>query len=209
MADVWRKSADLLKFFYIQRIKGFDPPSDEPFMDAEGVARFRQELSRATRYIEFGSGGTTVLADRAGLDTISVENDRFYARAVASRLHGGRVHQVVVDNGLTREWGFPLFSGVRKAEAYVSAPFGKAPFPDFILVDGRYRVACALESARQAQVRGMSATLMFDDYAGRPHYHAVETHLGPPEMAGRAAVFRIGSQVLPRSAVEEALADSR
>lgn len=209
MADLARRSVDLLKFLYLQRVKGFDPPGDEPFMDPEGAARFKVELAKATRYLEFGSGGTTVIADRAGIETISVENDRFYARAVASRLAGGRVRQIVIDNGLTREWGFPLFPAPYKAEVYVGAPFGRYPFPDFILVDGRYRVACALESARQAQLRGLVATLMFDDYLERPHYHAVEQHLGTPEMAGRAALFRIGSQVLPRAAVVDALRDSR
>jgi len=203
------KYIDLLKFLYVQRVKGFEAPGDEPFMDPEGAERFKQELARAKRYVEFGSGGTTVLADQAGIETVSVENDRFYARAVAGRLSGGHVCQIIIDTGPGREWGFPLFPNPSKAWDYVSAPFEERPFPDFILVDGRYRVACALESARQARQRRSSAILMFDDYEVRPQYRSVENYLGQPEMAGRAAIFEIGHQAVPRSAVEQAATDSR
>lgn len=200
---------NLARFLYHQRIRGFDPPSDEPFMDPEGSARFKSELAKATRYLEFGSGGTTVLADRAGIDTISVENDRFYARAVASQLSGDTVTQIVVNTGATREWGFPLRADQQRAWDYISAASKAFPLPDFILIDGRWRVACALERARLSHVCRHPATLMFDDYAGRPHYHSVEAHLGKPEMAGRAAIFLIGEQAIDETAAWNATDDPR
>ena len=203
------KARDLARFFYHQRVKGFDPPDDEPFMDPEGAARFKHELSRATGYLEFGSGGTTILADRAGIPAISVENDRFYARQVATRL-SGNVEQVIIDTGITREWGFPLREKPGSAFAYARGVFRYLyPFPDFILVDGRWRVACALASAATARYCRSAATLMFDDYAERPHYHSIAQYLGEPEMAGRAAIFQIGKQAVPDKAFYEALADNR
>lgn len=201
------KPLELAKFLYVQRVKGFDPPGDEPWMDPEGAARFEAEIARASRYLEFGSGGTTVVADRLGVPTVSVETDRFYARAVAGKLRSGAVRQLAVPMGLTGEWGYPVFESRRKARRYVTAPFGDEPFPDFILVDGRYRVACALESARRAKARGARATLMIDDYAWRSSYHCVEDHLGTPEIAGRTALFTIGSQSVPEEAVDAALTD--
>lgn len=205
-----KRYTNLLRFLYIQRIKGFTPPGDEPHMDPPGVDRFRNEISKATNYVEFGSGGSTVLVDRKHIRAISVENDRFFARAVSSRLTSGMVRLIVVNMGLTVEWGFPHFPSERKARDYVTAPWtDKGAFPDFILVDGRYRVACALESARRAHAAEASAVLMFDDYASRPYYHAVENLLGEPEMAGRAAIFRIGPQDIPASAVEPWLKDPR
>lgn len=206
---MFAKAWSLARFLYVQRVQGFDPPGDEPFMDPPGVERFKRELVKAAAYVEFGSGGTTVLADKAGIPSVSVESDRFYARAVAARLTGGNVRQVVVDLGLTREWGTPIFSTPAKAMKYVSAPFGDGPFPDFVLVDGRYRVACALEAARRAQLAGRGATLMFDDYGLRSHYHAVEQFLGTPDMVGRAAFFRIGERPIPQEAVAGFLHDKR
>ena len=35
---------------------------------------------------------------------------------------------------------------------------------------------------------------MFDDYGTRPNYHVVERVLGKPEMAGRTAIFQIGTR---------------
>jgi hypothetical protein len=188
----FRKLFDVLRFLYLQRVKGLTPPSDEPLMDQKGIERFKREVARAKAYVEFGSGGSTVFVDCAGIPGVSVENDPYYARAVASRLKGGRITQRVVAMGLTQPWGVPWFPKVRWAKAYVSAPWDIASFPDFVLVDGRYRVACALEAARRAQEASARATLMFADYVSRPHYHPVERHLGPPELVGNEAIFRIG-----------------
>lgn len=204
-----RKLIDLLKFLHLQRVKGFAPPGDEPFMDGPGIERFRVEASRARSYVEFGSGGSTVYIDRLGIPAISVENDPFYAQAVAARLRNGSVLQRVIRMGLTQAWGVPLFPKPQRAKAYVTAPWDLAPFPDLILVDGRYRVACALEAARRAHAAGVTATLMFDDYATRPHYHLVERHIGSPENAGRTALFRIGSGGVAEADVEPWLHDWR
>ena len=191
----------LLQFLYIQRVKGLSPPGDEPYMPPKEVARFKYEISKASHYVEFGSGGSTVYASHQGLKTVSVENDRFYARVVATRLLQGSVKQMIVGMGITGEWGMPIFPKPQKARKYISAPWQDETFPQFILVDGRYRVACALESARRAQLAGKSSVLMFDDYELRSSYHQIEQILGAPEMCGRSAIFNIGSQKVENSII--------
>ena len=171
------------------------------------VARFKDEIGKARHYLEFGSGGSTVYASRMGVQTTSVENDRFYARAVASQLHGKTVSQIVAGMGITREWGMPVFPRTRNARRYVMAPWQGGHFPDFIFIDGRYRVACALESARRAHASQATAVLMFDDYAMRRFYHVVEEFLGSPQIVGRAAIFHIGSQIVPPAIVDKWLQD--
>lgn len=199
---------ELPGFFYTQRVKGFDPPGDEPWMDPAGAARFKYELSRATGYVEYGSGATTVIADRAGIPAVSVESDPYYSRAVATRLTGS-IDQVVVNLGITGPWGTPLRSTAHKGLRYVEAPFGRGFFPDFILVDGRYRAACALNAANEATAHNRSATMMFDDYANRPWYHFIEEHMGAPELVGRAAIFKLGSRGVERGVVDAAMTDKR
>lgn len=197
----------LIKFIYFQRYKGFPSPGDEPYMPPEEVAFFKDKIGKAQHYVEFGSGGSTVYASSIGVRTVSVENDKFYARAVAKKLHGMTVTQIVVGMGITREWGMPLFPSARKARRYVTAPWGAERFPDLILVDGRYRVACALESARRAHAANATTVLMFDDYSTRSYYHVVEAFLGPPQIVGRAAIFHIGTQSVPPAIVEKWLED--
>lgn len=203
--QVW----ELLQFLHLQRVKGFPPPDDSPGLDAPGLKRFEAELAAASLYLEFGSGGSTIVADRAGIPTLSVESDRFYAKAVEARLDSGRVRILTPRLGVTRDWGTPIISTRAKGLRYVRAPFPLMPFPDFILVDGRYRVACALECARQAQLAGARAILMIDDYVGRGSYRRVEESLGPPQLDGRAAIFIIGDRPVSEAAVAEAARDKR
>jgi hypothetical protein len=92
---------------------------------------------KAEYFVEFGSGGSTVYADTLKIKTVSVENDVYYARSVASRLKSGTVQQIVCDMGLTGEWGMPIFPTPKNAQKYVTAPWGKTAYPQFILVDGR------------------------------------------------------------------------
>ena len=150
-----------------------------------------------------------MLVDRAGIPAVSVESDRYYARAVRSRMTGGKVELLNPDMGLTGFRGTPLFRKHAKSRRYIEAPFPREPFPDFILVDGRYRAACALLAAKQAHETGQRATLMFDDYARRRYYHWIEEHLGEPQLKGQAAFFDIGSRAIAQSAIDRAARDWR
>ena len=87
-----RKLFDLLKFLHLQRVRGFPPPGDEPFMDQTGAERFREEASRARSYVKFGSGGSAVFIDRLGIPAISVENDPAFAAVstMSGSCAGGR-----------------------------------------------------------------------------------------------------------------------
>jgi len=211
------KSVDFAKFLFRQRVLGFDPPGDEPWMDDLGKARFAELAARSCHFIEYGSGGSTVVADRLGLKTISVDSDRFYAKAVASKLQGCSVRQVWADVGITHLWGNPVRPSPQKGQIYVEAPFQPehfshfepSAFPDLILVDGRYRAACALNCAAKANDLGVKATLLFDDYLNRDHYTIVEKWLGSPRMSGRVAEFCIGASAISSDAIAIALDDQR
>jgi hypothetical protein len=215
---------DVMKFLYVQRVRGFAPPG-APYFDELSTERFEQRLASARSYLEFGSGGSTVLADKHGIPAVSVESDRYYAAVVHSLLSPQtKVTLLNVAIGITRQWGHPIFRSPTKARLarwrkYSSAPFSTIAaaevFPDFVLVDGRFRRACVLETTREALLAGVSVTIMFDDYylADRGHYHSVESWLGRPERVGRAAFFEVvpdGSVRLPtEDEVAHASADPR
>jgi hypothetical protein len=209
--------ADLAAFYRVQRISGFDVP-DLPHLDDGATERLQVEMARASFYLEFGTGGSTLAAGRAGLETIAVDSDPYFLRAVTAKLPTGhRVTPVHADIGLTCEWGWPVRGRptpdrVRRWRTYIDKPFAmvaaRGRFPDFVFVDGRFRPACALEAARLAQAKGVTVTIMIDDYVGRDDYRAVEAHLGPPDFAGRAAVFIIAPSThspIPEAAVTAAM----
>ena len=210
-SDRSRLVRERLRFFYTQRVRGFDTPS-RPHLDVETTAWLEDQLGKTNLYMEFGSGGSTVLANSLGVASISVESERFYARAVRRGLQHPETARIEVPHmGITAEWGMPLFFRRRKGARYIAAGFDTLDgrFPDFILVDGRYRVGCALESARQAHLAGKTALLMLDDYEGRTFYQFVDDHLGPPDRIGRAALFVIGETPIPEDEVRKFATDPR
>jgi hypothetical protein len=66
--------------------------------------------------------------------------------------------------------------------------------PDVVLVDGRFRVGCALATAFKT---GREIELYFDDYKRRTQYHAVEEILGKPALIGRMARFEVAPTPIP------------
>lgn len=205
----FQKLSALARFFYVQRIRGFDPP-EQPLLDEDTGAWLADRLKSTKLYLEFGSGGSTVLANRLGIPSITVESDRFYAAAVRRALPSPQQAKILTPQmGITGPWGMPIFSRERKGPHYVGAPFGLLGdrFPDLIFVDGRYRIACVLESARQAAAAKATATVLLDDYVGRPAYHVLERHLGKPAPIGRAAAFVIGQSPVSRDELRPHLSD--
>ncbi|QNN67126.1 hypothetical protein H9L13_10915 [Sphingomonas lutea] len=184
---------DLARFLYVQRVRGFDPPTD-PHFDEDTQQFFKEALAKASLYLEYGSGGSTILADRLGVRTISVEGDRFYAKAVRSALRlNSSVRIIAPHMGITGEWSMPLFRAAQKGRRYVEAPFSclNSACADLVLVDGRYRIACTLAAAKKASETGTVATIIVDDYRDRPQYSVLEKYLGVPKCVGRSAVFRV------------------
>jgi hypothetical protein len=195
----WR---ELARFFYTQRVKGFDIPA-QPHFDGEGTDYFLQALDKCHSYLEYGSGGSTVEAARKGKPFISVDSDRFFLKAVerkiAQTIGDSKSGQYIYsDIGLTGPWGAPIFTTISLARTavwrrYPQAPWerlgqGEGSFPDLVLVDGRFRVACALISLKNL---GQSPfTLLVDDYGDRPYYKEIERFARLDSMQGRMAVFK-------------------
>jgi hypothetical protein len=160
-----------------------------------------------------------VRAAELGVRTLSVESDRLFADRMKTALGAGSSVQILhADIGLTHAWGRPVLTRTNAARLRRWARYSRAPwtvlptgnFPDFILVDGRFRRACALQAAKGAVESGTSATLMFDDYfnEGRDDYAAIERHLGRPSRVGRAAFFALGAGTGLPSEAELIEADS-
>ena len=61
--------------------------------------------------------------------------------------------------------------------------------PDTILIDGRFRVACALASLLNLE-RASPCALLVDDYDDRPHYRMLEDFADRVSMQGCMALFR-------------------
>lgn len=159
-----------------------DAPVDEgqypvftiPHLEPQGLAVLTERLTKATTYLEYGSGGSTVLAASVGVPTIfSVESSPTWFAEISDQLHllSSRSPStsvlMLVSLGLVGSWGYPNdCTHIASWPQYVSRIWehlpdsvGARPGPDLIFIDGRFRIACLLYSVLKA-IPG--TTILFD-----------------------------------------------
>lgn len=145
------------------------------------VAVLRECFSKAASLVEFGSGGSTLLAVRSpSLRRIwSVESDPAWIAKlrdeadIAGAESSGRLQLRHADIGAVGEFGFPRDEAMRDAwPRYYESIWDDAAAieTDLVLVDGRFRVACALEAVARCRPH---AVLLFHDFWNRTPYHPV------------------------------------
>lgn len=153
--------------------------SDRPYLPDSAIEKWRSEVARTNVMIEYGAGGSTVEAVRHVSVLLSVETDSRYLNAVAARLRDidgcAAFHPVFVDIGLTWSWGLPVATRatqtrLAKWRTYPAAPWRElerlGAVPDLVFVDGRFRVACVLESLVRLP-DGANCRFLMDDFVGR------------------------------------------
>ncbi|UWQ19681.1 hypothetical protein [Jannaschia sp. M317] len=164
------------------------PPEEAAFVERHYTA--------AEVILEYGSGGSTLLAARLPDKRIfTVENDRSWAldiqRALDAEATLSPVTLYPVYIGPTGKWGRPVDTRQwHLFHRYPMAIWDEAFFrhPDLVLIDGRFRPACFAAVCLRAQA---PITVLFDDYAERIKYHVIEQILKPVELVGRMARFEV------------------
>lgn len=173
------------------------------FPSAEAALLARAYLG-ADVILEYGSGGSTVMASELSNTRVTaIESDPDWAKMMQGWLAenppaaGTSVDVIWADIGPTKDWGHPVDDqNWRSFADYALRIWRKDGFsaPDVVLVDGRFRQACALATAFLTK---KPVDLFFDDYKDRKFYHKVEDYLGPPEITGRMAHFRVTPTPIP------------
>ncbi|MHA6261920.1 hypothetical protein ACXYMO_01860 [Arenibacterium sp. CAU 1754] len=168
------------------------------------AAHLRAVYARADVILEYGSGGSTALAaEMPGKAITSVESDRAWKRmmdgwfAENPPAKGTSVDMIHADIGPTKDWGQPADDrGWKRYARYPLAVWQRDGFvhPDVVLVDGRFRIGCALATAFSIT---RPVTLLFDDYANRARHHQVEEFIGTPNLIGRMGEFQITPTSIP------------
>lgn len=132
---------------------------------------FRRLLDQSSGYFEYGCGGSTELANRMPnlLRITSVETDYEWAKKVHEICPD--VNMIWVDVGPTKEFGQPVDESLRIGWPRVPEVWLMAEQSyDLVLIDGRFRVACAaLICLNPKQVK----RICFDDFTNRPQYHVI------------------------------------
>ena len=152
-----------------------------PRMHPDELRRFLELLAGARRYLEFGMGGSTVLAAAHPLERIwCVDTSRDWIEkcgshpSVRKAIAQGRMTLRHIDIGPTREWGRPADKDhmQRWPEYYLAIWRDIAPGTlDFVFVDGRWRVECILQALLRVSSECMLGLHDFSDE--RPRYKTI------------------------------------
>jgi hypothetical protein len=175
-------------------------------MEPNELALLREASRRRQHAVEFGCGASTLLLLCNGIGALdSVDSEPAWARRVsdqpdaAEALRTGRLRMHCVDIGPTRKWGHPSGDESKaRWPQYAQAVWPAAlPAPvDFVLVDGRFRVACALMALRKAQP---DALVVFHDFWTRlPAYGEILPFF---DVVGRAGSLAL---LAPRQDLDQA-----
>ena len=178
--------------------------------DAE-AALLRHHLAAARVVLEYGSGGSTLLAaGMPGKLVLSVESDRDWAIAMQAELDAAALPSPAivqhVDIGPTGAWGRPLDAQHWPRFHRYALTIWDAPHfrhPDLVFIDGRFRPACFAATCLRIT---RPVTVLFDDYAEREAYHIVERIATPVEMAGRMARFTLAPGMVAQESMTALIA---
>ncbi|WP_225027110.1 hypothetical protein [Xinfangfangia pollutisoli] len=165
------------------------PPRPELTLPPAEAAALRAAYEAADVVLEYGSGGSTVMAAEAGAKVWAVESDAAWAQMMTAALAGYPAQILHVDIGPTRDWGHPQDdSHARTWPEYCLKVWDLPDFvhPDVVLVDGRFRLGAFLTVAYRIT---RPVTLFFDDYTPREAYHRAEALARPTGIIGRMARF--------------------
>ncbi|MFP7571538.1 hypothetical protein [Marivita sp. S2033] len=170
----------------------------------------RAHYQNATTILEYGSGGSTVLASEMSGKTIySVESDAKWCAMMQSYLDANPGRSPVVMHhaniGKVGKWGRPKNDDEwARYHRYPNSVWDIDGFqaPDLVMVDGRFRAACLITAMLRTE---KPLTLLFDDYVGRKSYARVEAFVKPAEIRDRMARFEIVPTELPKRDLTEIL----
>ena len=173
-----------------------------PHMPPEARAALERHLRAAGTYLEFGAGGSTVLAAQLSVPSItSIESSKAWIDHVAGSIGSFASKSVVrllhADIGETKEWGHPVDdSAIRRWPGYFWGAWEAVRQggldPDLVLVDGRFRVACFLSSLLHLPP---GRTILWDDYVDRPQYRCVEAWVAPTAYHSVMAEFHVPQSI--------------
>ena len=154
-------------------------------------------LGQASHYLEFGSGDSTLHAART--PTIkhidSVESSHQYIDEnlktqpeIQQAMADKRIDFHIIDIGETQNWGYPKDDSKKHLwPNYSLSVFTQHSQHDLVLIDGRFRVACALSCLLNTP---QDCTIMIHDFWNRTKFYLLLQFFDVQCEVDKLGVFR-------------------
>ena len=155
---------------------------------------FKKYIKASKIYGEYGAGDTTYFASiEPTIEEIhSVESDFGWIEATKKRLVRPATFYYKEMDTKFMNWGHPGPNATDEQKRAYSDPI-PAPL-DFVLIDGRFRVACAL---KLHAVISDSTIVAFDDFLNRPHYDVVLGYYDVIERGKTMVILKKNKNMIP------------
>ena len=157
-------------------------------------------LKKSKKYLEFGMGGTTLLAYvTPNIEKIiSIDSDYNWIQKVKNfknlkNEEGKRIILNYIDVGKIGNWGFPISKKNQNIPNYSKQIFQKFERDyDFVFIDGISRVACALQVILNCKP---DIKILIHDFNYRPYYHILYKYLDIIYAIDTFALFSIKDDI--------------
>ncbi|MCR4623439.1 MAG: glycosyltransferase [Alphaproteobacteria bacterium] len=161
-------------------------------------------LKNSHKYLEFGSGGSTFDAIKLmkGENKViySVEGSEEWCEhlkkweLIRDSIKTGKLRLMYMNIGLTGNWSVPVEKDMkglfRNYYSVFDTPIAKKV--DTILIDGRFRVICALKAIKNCRP---DVFILIHDFSIRPKYHIILKYLDEIERVDTLSVFSIKKNI--------------
>ena len=161
----------------------------KPYMTSAETAAFTRYRDKSHNYFEFGCGESTVFCDSPHRRIKSVDNHQEWLNKVRP-LVGATTELIYVNTGPVLEYGNPADPAQVANFADYSLAFSQRdPDTDLVLLDGRFRVACAL----QIVLSDYTGVVLLHD-AQRPEYQPLFKFFSVGERVENLVSLRVRSE---------------
>lgn len=166
-------------FFPFPKIRLFDGRDSRLFVD---------NAYKAKIYGEYGVGYSTLsIRELSNSIVVAAETNKEYLLKWKTKLSLRENDDLIhINIGEIEGWGYPKDYSMKDSFIHYFESIWKSnEKPDFVLIDGRFRVACFLTSLLLSDP---GTKILFDDY-NRAYYHVIEDIIEPIDKTETQALF--------------------
>lgn len=160
-----------------------------------------KHCQKCNNYLEFGSGGSTflVLLNTAIKNITSIESDPNWISYlekwdfIINKEKEERLKFKYINIGKVGFLGIPKDPEAKNLyPSYSNEIFKEEKNFDFVFIDGRFRVACALQTILNCN---KNTTILIHDFNNREEYHCILKYLDILDTMDTMAIFKIKENI--------------
>ena len=168
--NIWRLKKKYLDIFLLKKINISEKVN---FGSSKANKFFKKKLKNSNFFFEYGSGSSTIYADKNNKKYVSIETDKNFYKFLLTKLKKKKSLRYF-SLGIVGEFSYPILCSEQQIKNYIFSidKYFINKTPDLILVDGRFRIACCLNLINKAHFK-KKLTIILDDYQKRKEYHCL------------------------------------